>query len=239
MAISMKVLFIGDIHGAWGDADDVMDAATSEHGNIDLVIQVGDMGFGMPGVRPWARVPVEGQKWRWIDGNHENFDLLYKRDLPNFGYDPYHILWPRLWKEFLSRWKYMPRGTVEDGILYIGGASSIDRMWRTPGLDWWDAENISYADAERTLDAIEAYAGHIHTVISHDCPEAFIMEPVLNGPEYSDGNRKFLDHIRTIVKPDRWYFGHYHATHSGTLDGCEWRCINMVPSGDYVVVDLP
>lgn len=232
-----KLGIFADIHGAWGDGEDVIKKAIAEHGPFDLLVQLGDMGFGFPGVRPWEYQPHCPAKW--ICGNHENFELLHRRDQPNFGYDPYHVLWPRGWKGFLKRWEYMPRGTIEDGILYIGGASSIDRINRTCGVDWWPEENISFEDEERTLSAIEDYDGPIHTVFSHTCPTSFSMASVLYGPEFATSNRKFLEHVRQLVKPKRWYFGHFHAEKTGTFEGCDWRCINMACSHDYAVLEIP
>lgn len=231
--MSKKAVVIGDVHGAWGNAEDIINEAITKEGPLDLIIQVGDMGFGMPGVRPWTFSPPCPSLW--IDGNHENYFMLNKRDVPNFGYDPYHILWPQEWATFLETWEYMPRGTVREGILFIGGAASIDRHYRTEGVDWWPEENISYQDEERTLKAIEEYDGPIHTVISHTCPLSFRMAPVLHGPEFATGNRKFLEHIRQVVMPQRWYFGHFHVSLTGTFEGCEWRCLDM--AGGYSGID--
>jgi hypothetical protein len=232
----MKTLILGDIHGVWRNAESIIESVMEDHPDILRIIQVGDMGFGFPGAVPWKTpYPLE---CLWVDGNHENFDMLSKRHLANFGQDPYHTYRPAEWMGFLQRWTYLPRGSVRDGILFVGGASSIDKMYRTVGLDWWGEENISYSDQERVLDAIDKHQGTIHTVISHDCPTSFVMAPVLFGPEYHDGNRRFLEEVRKRVRPKRWYFGHYHAKFSGHVEGCDWRCINMASSGDYVIVDL-
>jgi len=234
------------VHGAFGSADDLIAHARKVDGPFDQIIQLGDMGFGFPGVRPWKTVYEE--VCRFICGNHDNHEMLANRHKPNFGHDPYHVMWPRKWEDFLERWEYMPRGSHADGILFIGGASSIDRHNRTAGVDWWAAENISYEDEERTLNIIEEVgASNIHTVITHDCPAGFSMERPLqihHGPhakERIDNNRKFLEHVRKIVEPERWYFGHYHFNWSGTTDGCEWQCIDMVRGGtdpSYAVLEF-
>lgn len=231
----VRTLILGDTHADWRQSTLTVRHAIKEDGPFDQVIQVGDMGFGWPGKKPWIEefdIPVK----KWIDGNHENFAMLNSRDEPNFGYDPYHVLWPRGWESFLDEWRYMPRGTIEDGVLYIGGAKTPPWASRNRGIDWWPEESISYEDEERTLDSIETYEGDIHTVISHDCPTAFVMESVIRGEEYQDGNRKFLEHLRQLIEPERWFFGHYHAALTGTIEGCQWRCVDMVPSRDYAVV---
>ena len=232
-----KTLIIGDVHGNWRAAAQTISEALEQDGPFDQVIQVGDMGFAYPGVQPWDE-DFDIPEKRWIDGNHENFDMLFARDEQNFGYDPYHVLWPKYWKQFLEEWRYIPRGTVEEGVLYIGGAKTPPWADRQRGINWWPEEDISYEDEEKTLDAIESYDGDIHTVISHDCPTAFVMESVLQGEEYHDGNRKFLEHLRRRIEPERWFFGHYHAKVTGNFEGCQWRCLHKVTSLDYVVVNF-
>lgn len=240
----MRILILGDVEGLWGDATDTLEEAREEDGPFDWIIQVGDMGFAYPGTRPW---PADfDERCMWIDGNHDNHELLSKRDEVNFGHDPYHVLWPTKWEKFLRTWEYKPRGSYENGILFVGGASSIDKQNRRQGFDWWPGEDISYEDEQRVLDTIEDVGPeNIHTVISHDCPSGFAMIDGLRfhqgdlACEFDDSNRKFLEHVRQEVQPERWYFGHYHFSWTGILDGCDWQCLNMVGfDRDYAVLEL-
>ena len=143
----------------------------------------------------------------------------------------------------------MPRGSIVDGVLFIGGAKSIDKLYRTHGLDWFPEENISHPEMTQILEAIEAYGPeNIHTVITHEAAEGFdVREACLltGGKLFIDSNMKFLREVLHTVAPDRWFFGHYHKPMTGvdTNTGCEWRCIDMTrhPSEpfDYVLIDLP
>jgi len=242
----MRYLIIGDVHAAFGSADKVIQRAIKEHAPVDQIIQVGDMGFAFPNCRPWQT--DHGCHQVWIDGNHDNHEMLALRDKPNFGTDPYHSSG---WAKFLELWEYKPRGSFENGILYIGGAASIDRQWRTEGVDWWPGENISYEQEEQIMDTIQRVGSEaIHTVISHDAPTGFSMLPALqavqgpNAREFGDNNRKFLEYVRQQVMPDHWFFGHYHSRWEGETDGCKWRCIDMVRGGnieneDYAILEIP
>ena len=66
-------------------------------------VQVGDFGAG------FRVIPEFDPKDRWIRGNHD--DPTIARANPN----------------------WIPDGTVEGKIMYIGGAWSIDRAYRIPG----------------------------------------------------------------------------------------------------------
>lgn len=245
----MKTLILGDIHGRWSQADELYDAIVEKEGVPELLIQVGDFGF-------WPREPklaVWDREFEhpclWIDGNHEDFETLGRLNLENWGFDPYHTPF-RLdrWKELLKRWTYIPRGTIINGVLFIGGARSIDQMHRRRGVDWFPEENISYLQQSMIFDNIEAYgADKIHTVITHDCPGAFDVKEacIYSKVEIIDGNRKFLQAVLEVVQPTHWYFGHYHKTMQKIDENtsCEWRCIDMtrpLTKGiDYVMTDLP
>ena len=130
------VVVAGDWHGNINFALGAIKQAHSM--GTSTILHVGDFGY----FRPSALNGLEhlllflGITIYWIDGNHENHDLLstLARDedgLAQTGQNMYHI----------------KRGTVfeVDGVkwLGLGGAASVDRQWRTEGLDWWPGELIS------------------------------------------------------------------------------------------------
>jgi hypothetical protein len=138
--------------------------------------------------------------------------------------------------------------TIRHGILFIGGARSVDTKHSTRGVDWWPEENISYREQEEILQAIDTYQEDpdtqpIHTVVTHDCPGALDVAEACTytGRDIVDGNRKFLQHVLDTVGPRRWYFGHYHKPMTGTYHDCKWRCLDMTrPEGphDFAILTL-
>ena len=224
----MDILILGDFHGCFEAAATAYTDVCRMHGIPDLLIQVGDYGYfpdSFPS-SPWS-LKLRHAAY-FIDGNHDD-----------------HIALRSLQKGELvhGSWEYMPRGTIRGGILYIGGARSVDARHRTRGLDWWPEENISQKEQDAILNAINAYQADtvnepIHTIITHDAPGGVDVSEacVYTGKEIIDGNRKFLQHILDMVGPKRWFFGHYHKHMEGVYRGCEWRCIDMVRKDalDYV-----
>lgn len=246
----MKTLILGDIHGSWASADIVYDMIVAQHGEPELLLQVGDFGFWPrdPRVAIWDR--EFNHPCLWIDGNHEDHWVLQRLDEPHWGFDPYHSPpFRSQWDALLQRWTYLPRGTIIDGVLFIGGAKSINKPYLTHGVNWFPEEDLSQAQMHAILDAIEAYGPeNIHTVITHEAAVGFDVREackLTGGKLYIDSNMRFLREVLHRVCPDRWFFGHYHMAMSGTdVDtGCEWRCIDMIRgpgSGvDYVLIDLP
>lgn len=245
----MKTLILGDVHGRWAQADALYEDIVEHNGEPELLIQVGDFGF-------WPREPRIGVWERefshpclWIDGNHEDFQTLKNIGEPDWGFTNYSKpIGLDKWYKVMESWTYMPRSSFLDGVLFIGGARSIDQLQRQRGWDWFPEENISYFNQQQVFDTIEAVgAENIHTIISHDCPGRFNVSKACTytGVETIDGNRKFLQAILEQVRPQRWFFGHYHLKMSGVdiSTGCQWRCIDMVrpphKNRDFVILDLP
>ncbi|MEY8566505.1 metallophosphoesterase [Corynebacteriaceae bacterium 7-707] len=158
---------------------------------------------------------------RFIDGNHDNPDLLHP-DTP-------HLL------RISDNVTYMPRGSrarlagVE--ILFLGGASSIDKQWRTEGLNWWPAENITESQADRAIAAAtDPDQPPVDILVTHETTtEAFTA--LARGSEHAqdkagepagETNRAHLTGVRDAASPRVHVHGHHHtrfaAPVAGTLD---------------------
>lgn len=242
----MNVLIMGDVHAAFGDAEEARQNLFGAYKQVDLFIQVGDFGF-------WPRL-YPNREWSFdadcpcyfIDGNHEDHEILSKLNIPGWTMEKI----PQGWIRTMNTWSYKPRGSIENGILYIGGASSINKEYLTPGLNWFPEENISWRQEKMILENIENYGPeNIHTVISHDCPTAFVMEEACtygDGLEIHDNNRKFLQKVLYRARPENWFFGHYHASLSGVHEEehfqTKWKCIDQIygpDDPDHVYIELP
>ena len=192
----------------------------------DIILQAGDMGF-------WPRRELtikERQKIRhggkllepnmqnhtkmyWCDGNHEDFEMLKSRTTDE--------LWPGVF--------YMPRGktlTLPDGrlVLFMGGAASVDKAWRTLGINWFPEEEISMQDY-MNLDPNM----RIDIVISHTCPMEIPIHSALgiDAIRENDWSRKALSMIRDRYRPSLWYFGHWHKYESWFCQGTRFTALNM------------
>src|SRR5665213_1502007 len=106
----MKTRIIGDVHGrTLGYLNRIT--------NVERSIQVGDFGFGF-GTKGEAKfidslIDQMPGEHLIIRGNHDSPLEIAKSS------------------------HYIPDGTVKGSTMFIGGASSIDREYRMPGVDWW------------------------------------------------------------------------------------------------------
>jgi len=214
-----RVLLAGDWHGNLGWALRVVDHAADVH--AEVIVHVGDFGIwqgsaGMKYLRRLdQRLTERGLTLVFIDGNHENFDLLdtYPRRRDGTA-------------EILPTITHLPRGYRwswhDQSWLALGGATSVDRDLRTPGRDWWAREEITMAQATAA-----AGGGHADVLICHDAPagvaalEARLALNALGLPadvlRGSQSHRELLRGVVEKVSPEHLWHGHYHWAYRDEL----------------------
>jgi len=215
----MKTRLIGDIHGKVVDyknfAIDKFEGPT---------IQIGDFGIGFGQGDYWLKSVSEFHKLgghRFIRGNHDH---------------------PALCKTMPS---YIPDGTVENDVMFIGGAWSIDNPdapdgWykRTENYDWWADEQCSNEEFEQMLETYKRVKPRV--MITHDCPakvsyQMFWESGHIKGPVYSNRTSAWFDKFFDAHQPEEWYFGHWHYTMRHECRNTKFMCIGTL---DFVDVEL-
>ena len=161
----------------------------------------------------------------WLDGNHENFDLLAE----------YPVVedWNGGKVQFIEEdIIHLMRGqvyTLEGKRFFVfGGANSIDKGMRIPGYSWWPEEMPSsdeYEEGWRNLDRVNRRVDYI---LTHTCPghlANLLATKLYHGEEEL---HEYFDEISQEVDFSMWYFGHWHTDQ--TED--RYRCLM------YDVVEL-
>lgn len=206
------IAFIGDIHGNLNVFEHTLASVVNR--GVTTIIQVGDFwaGYNDPTTmdkmhRIATRIFINADMnlndldYRFIDGNHEDFNVL----------DP-DATEPVAYSDWLT---YMPRGCVEDinglTIGFFGGASSIDRQHRTEGKSWWPAENITAAQAERLTEPLDILVTHEtgntrFTELMADNTHSRVKFHDLAG----DANRALIDDVLLHTRPRVHIHGHHH-----------------------------
>lgn len=146
-----------------------------------------------------------------LDGNHENHPRLY--NLPEtevFGGKVGTIVENKV---FCCR-----RGeiyTIDDKKFFtFGGATSIDRSLRVPGLSWWKEEVPSPAEMDHGLQNLEDNQYTVDYILAHTAPEDISRELIkkfgsfFNDP---DPTRKYLEHVCSVTTFKEFYCGHWHV----------------------------
>ena len=200
--------YIGDVHAKWDQYKRIIEEVPYGVPSV----QVGDFGVGfvepdnsytMP---PLPLPTAQTSQHRFIRGNHDNLAVCQE-----LGF-------------------FIDDGTIEDGVMYVGGALSIDRHVRKEGLNWWANEELSIEELSAIVDLY--LLREPHTVVTHDCPDAIIMQIADEHPYFSLQKRfksrtgQALQTMWDFHKPDLWIFGHYHVSIDRVIGGTRFRCLD-------------
>lgn len=182
----------------------------------DVVIVCGD--FGMP----WTGSNDEAAQLAWlasrpwttafVDGNHECFSWYFEQPEEKWRGGRIHRFadYPSI--------VHLMRGQVYrlDGatVFTMGGATSVDRAWRVPGLSWFPEELPSAAEYEEAGRNLDHVGWKVDYVLTHTCatgllPRALYPDTGWQTPDL-DALTEFLETLERRLFYRRWYFGHFH-----------------------------
>lgn len=158
----------------------------------------------------------------FVDGNHENFDDLNSFPISSWNGGDVHFIEERI--------IHLMRGQVFriDGKTFftMGGAHSIDYMYREPYVDWYPEELPDENELELGIQNLNKNDWQVDYIITHTGPTNVIAEM---GYEYfNKGNgkendfRRYLQSIADRTDFKKWFFGHFHED----LDiGEQFHCV--------------
>lgn len=142
----------------------------------------------------------------WVDGNHENFDLLNQYPSEEWNGGKVHFIRPSV--------IHLMRGQVFtiDGIkiFTFGGAMSNDKQYRKEGVSWWKEEIPSTQEFEEGINNLEKHDLTVDVIITHTAPSLVITKKDLNDNEINDPTCEMLDSFMENVNFKQWFFGHFH-----------------------------
>ncbi|MBR2284345.1 MAG: metallophosphoesterase [Ruminococcus sp.] len=180
----------------------------------DYLIVCGDFGLvwdDSPEEHYW-RNWLENKPWTtlWIDGNHENFDMLDRFDTDGWHgarvqYISDHIIHIMRGESFELEGKR---------FFCFGGAESHDKELRRAGVSWWAEELPSPAEMEHGRKTLEAIGWKTDIVITHSFPGK-IQEARYGKYEFpSNELNRYFDEIAQKLSFRLWFSGHYHLDES-------------------------
>lgn len=205
----------GDTHGDEGRflyKDSAIEKTLTEK---DKLIVCGDFGYLSDDSykeRQFLRYLTEKPyQILWVDGNHENFDLIERYPIEEWCGGKVHII--RKDKTDNPKIIHLMRGQVYEierkKIFTFGGAYSIDKYMRTPHRSWWPQEMPTDDEMKEAIKNLEKHQNKVDYIITHAAPEDTmnIFHPY--HPEEKSLNN-FLEWVRENVEYKHWYMGHLH-----------------------------
>lgn len=216
-----RIFITGDTHGSY-DMTKLSRRYFQEGKTLtknDYVIICGDFGCVWGGELEksdkWWQNWLDEQPWTtlWIDGNHENHDLLQTYPVEQWHGGRIHKINNSIY--------HLMRGevfTINDKTIFtFGGGYSTDRAYRKEGVSWWKGELPTHEEVNYALQSLEKYNNHVDIILTHDAPRDIkeylgfynLCDMSVYGEEYEDIHSTLYFFKKNIVFQD-WYLGHYH-----------------------------
>lgn len=228
-----KMIYItGDCHGDYRRFNTTVFPEQKEMTKKDYVIVCGDFGF-------WDE-SAEQRYWRkwleskpfttlWIDGNHENYDLLSQQrvsqwhggNVQKISPSVIHLMRGQIY-EIEGRKVFTFGGArshdISGGILepddpeYQVKKKRLDRQksdYRVNHLSWWKEEMPNEAEFEEGRRNLEKNYWEVDYIITHCCAsstQALFSQGVFKPDSLTD----YLEEIKKRCRFQKWFFGHYH-----------------------------
>ncbi len=165
----------------------------------------------------------------WIDGNHENFDLLKKQKAVKWHGGNVQFIQPSV--------IHLMRGQIYEleglKIFTFGGAKSHDisggiletsdprfrakrkkldknqELYRINHVSWWKEELPEEEELAEGLRNLIQNNWSVDYIISHCCSTS-TQEKIADRTYQPDILTRYFEKIKEMCRYRKWFFGHYH-----------------------------
>lgn len=224
----MSLMFMGDVHGECGAMKPFLES------DCKTLIQLGDFGF------VWKYNDIKYNKFirkfskeykdkeiLFVPGNHENYDVIDKCPMVKIYGGRARKISPNIFA--------LIRGEIYtiDGktFLSIGGADSQDKLWRMPGVSWWEQERISARESVEIFNKIANLPIDmtIDYIVTHTMPLSIAKKHFYVRENSEKTVEIFLDRVFDILKgrAKKWYCGHWHDSFEEEINGTKIKVFNI------------
>ena len=208
-----RVFITGDKHGSFGSLFGL--AEKNELHDSDILIITGDAGYVWDEdyiYRAETLQQLFPGTIAFIDGNHENFEILNSLEITEWNGGKVHRIGERV--------LHLMRGQIYSiyGKKYFtfGGARSVDKDRRVKGESWWEGEEPDEAEIAAAGSKLMTNIDEIDYVITHEAP-LFARKQIPRDKPIDDDYHlpeimeKWYNSIKDGKCFERWYFGHMHV----------------------------
>lgn len=224
----------GDMHGVASRFDE---PALRKLRGGDTLIICGDFGFLWNGSKDEINVLKKLSKKRYnicfIDGTHENFDMLGKLKVKMWNGGKVHQISDNIF--------HLMRGQVFtiDGkkIFTMGGGESPDIDIRFEMNTWSEKEIPTRAELVEGVENLQKNHAKIDIVISHEPPakiKDFLLIETKDSASITAINT-YLEDVGKTCKFNHWYFGSLHMDkYISKTHICVYRKVYNAVTGEVV-----
>ncbi len=196
----------GDTHG---DAERFKDSAFKKLKRGDTLVICGDFGFIWDGSRHeravLKRLSEKGYTIAFVDGCHENFDLLEKIPVSQWHGGMARLIMPNI--------VHLMRGQIYElenkRIFTFGGGHSQDYDFRRDSSNWWPREQPSHDEIIEAMRNLDSVSNKVDYIITHEPPAS--LKDCLGVDVFQRIEvHAFFEDVIKNCKYQKWFFGKCH-----------------------------
>jgi len=208
----------GDTHGEINRIRDIFSKSEISWTQDDYLIICGDFGY-IGHESALDELDDLDPKILFIDGNHENYDLLSSYPIEKWNGGKVH----RIRKSVIHLMRSQVFCIDNKCIFSMGGGYSVDKHLRQEGISWWSQEMPTKEEYDEAIVNLKRHDNSVDYIITHTAPLESITKLNMGSAEQITAHLKeqplntFLDYVRDLIDYKHWYFGHFHR------DICIWR----------------
>ena len=206
----MSMVYVtGDMHG---DVTRLSNSQLKKLGKGDTLIVCGDFGFVWDGGAKEKKLleQLGSRKYNiaFLDGTHENYDLLKKYRMTVWNGGRVHRISGNLF--------HMLRGqifNIEGNTFFaFGGGESRDKDMRMEHETWWREEMPTVAEMAEGAENIDEAGCKVDYILTHEPPSLVKSALLLRSGETDRVNKLngYLEQLNRECKFRHWYFGSMH-----------------------------
>lgn len=222
----------GDCHGEYRRFATEIFPEQKQMNKDDYVVICGDFGYWDESKeqRYWMKwLDSKPFTTLWVDGNHENFDLLKKLKVSEWHGGKVQYIMPSVIR--------LMRGQIYEleglRIFTFGGAKSHDisggiletsdprfrakrkkldrnqELYRINHISWWKEEMPTEEELAEGLRNLIRNNWSVDYIFSHCCSTS-TQERISDGTYQPDILTRYFEKIKQMCRYRKWFFGHYH-----------------------------
>ena len=153
----------------------------------------------------------------FLDGNHENFDLLEVYPTIYYLGGTVHKISDKIY--------HLMRGeifTIENKTFFVfGGGFSLKKLTNSSLINVWDREMPNETEYQNGLENLAKVNYSVDYMLSHVAPQKMAYEMWIPLIKQEIALNNYLEEIRQKTSFKKWYFGHHHKDR----DGENWSAI--------------
>ena len=246
----MSVYITGDTHGCFSRLLESRMISSMQTDKEDYLIIAGDFGGLFYGTKEEENLldlleEVAPFKILFVDGNHENFELLKRYPTENWHGGEVQFIRPHIihlmrgYCYTIEKRTFFAMGgalspDITDGILELDDPERENKIrkleaegkifYRTRGLDWFPEEMPSDEELQRGLDTLKACGNRVDYILTHAAPSTLVN--YFSAGRFAPNKlTEYFEKLRKQVEFRTWYCGHYHADEKFLLEGKNYQIL--------------